>query len=91
MLEDKLFSSAYPMTQRGPGDELPGPLFLNHAIEPSVTQAGKARGLVPNEESLSPSEMGRAEGVFTMQNLQVHADDVVPPERIAVHVVADEG
>ena len=59
------------MTQRGPGYELPGPLFLKHAIELSSTQAGKARGLVPNEGSLSPSEMGRAEGVFTMQNFQV--------------------
>ena len=32
------------MTERGPGDELPGPLFLNHAIELSLTQARKARG-----------------------------------------------
>ena len=29
------------MTERGPGYELPGPLFLNHAIELSVTQARK--------------------------------------------------
>ena len=34
------------MAQRGPGYELPGPLFLKHAIELSATQAGKARGLL---------------------------------------------